>query len=187
MPEVIKKRIRQIDLGGASMLVLVAVLTVLLGVLPLHHQSQANVARAATLQQQLQDCDKLEQTIARANIQLADTQKRLDTAEKRLPSQAQMAEFMQQLARVADDAGLQVDTITPHVVYEAGEYKAMPVEINGSGNFNNCYKFLQGLRHMNRLTRLDDLVLQADSTGKGSKVGSAQCTVRVMISTFMAR
>lgn len=187
MSEQIKKRVRRIDVGGAAGVTVVGVLAVLLGVLPLHHQSQLNVARAETLQKQLADFDGLEKTMARAKVKLDETQKRLALAESRLPSEGEMAQFMQQLAQVADTAGLQVDSITPRTVHEVSGYKAMPVEIAGSGDFSSCYKFLQGLRHMNRLTRLDDLVLRSTTLERSAEPTKGQCSVHVMISTFMAR
>jgi Tfp pilus assembly protein PilO len=188
MPDEIKKRIRTIDIGGAVTIAVIALLTALVVAVPLRQQSQANVARAAELKQGLAEFDALDQTIAAARKDLDATQRRLKEAESRLPREGENAQFMQELARVADDAGLQVDSINPRPVAPAGEYKVMPYEINGSGDFSTCYKFLQGLRHMNRLTRLDDLLLQSvvptkDSPAKASGV----CTIRVTISTFMAR
>ena len=187
MPDEIKTRIRKIDLAGAATLVVAAALIVLLVVLPLRGQSRVNVARAAELQRQLADFDRLEQTIARSSITLNEAHRRLDEAESRLPVQAEMAQFTQQLARVADAAGLQVDSITPRPVAEAGGYKAMPVEIVGAGDFTSCYRFLQGLRKMDRLTRLDDLVLQSNPPEKSDKAAAGMCSIRVIISTFMAR
>ena len=187
MPDEIKTRIRRIDLAGATTLLIAATLIIVLIVLPLRNQSQANIARAHDLQLQLADFDRLEQTLARSNIKLGEARQRLDDAEHRLPSQAEMAQFMQQLARVADGAGLQVDSITPRPVAEVGGYKALPVEIVGAGNFTNCYRFLQGLRKMDRLTRLDDLVLQSNPPEKSDKAAAGACSIRVIISTFMAR
>jgi Tfp pilus assembly protein PilO len=188
MPDQIKKRIRAIDIGGGITVAAIALLTALVVAVPLRHQSQANIARAADLKTQLAEFDALDLTIANAKKELQATHARLSDAESRLPSEGEMAQFMQELARVADDAGLQLDSIGPRSVVPAGDYKAMPVDINGSGDFASCYKFLKGLRHMNRLTRLDDLLLQSVPPTKDTPAKAAPvCTIRVTISTFMAR
>jgi len=188
MPDEIKKRLRSIDLAAAVVLAVVVVAAVALGVVPLHHFSSLNVVRASELEHKLTEFDGLNKMVEKARTDLKVTQQRLHDAESRLPSEGEMAQFMQQLAHVADTAGLQVDGITPGTVQPAGSYRALPIEIVGSGDFGSCYKFLQGLRQLNRLTRLDDLVVQAVMPGKGGPVTpSSTCTIHVTISTFMAR
>ena len=119
---------------------------------------------------------------------------RLAEAESRLPNSKAMDQFMQQLAKVAADAGLQVDGISPKPLKDSGDYKAMPVEITGTGDWNTCYQFLTGLRSMNRLTRLDELTLDLDKDDKSDTPGKSNktadhpvCKIRVSISTFTAR
>ena len=78
--------------------------------------------------------------------------------------------------------------MTPKEIQDGGNYRVMPVEIRGTGTFDKCYAFLTGLRKMNRLTRLDSLVLQLNQAAPHPRRGGAAVMPGVIgISTFLAR
>jgi Tfp pilus assembly protein PilO len=189
----IKQRQRVIDLCGISAMLVLVCSSLAFGVYPLYRRANAAAAESADLRKELSQLDGLSRTLAQVESDRKTTEARLAEAESRLPNSKAMDQFMQQLAKVAEGAGLQVDGISPKPLKESGDYKAMPVDISGTGDWNTCYKFLLGLRTMNRLTRLDELVIDLDkadkpgSTDKASFADRPVCRIRVSISTFMAR
>ena len=100
------------------------------------------------------------------------------------------------LAQVAEKAGLQLEAVMPDKdLKDAGGYKSLPVSISGTGKWDTCYRFLTGLRAMNRLTRLDSLTLASHKPDNGpdgkpyvlAPGEEPPCQITVNISTFMAR
>lgn len=187
LPDIIKKRIRIADLAGAGTSMVIVVLTLVIGVLPLRRQAFANVQQSTEYKNKLQQLDGLSKTLTQVEADLEKTKGRLAEAESRLPSRGAMDDFMRQLAKVADQTGLSVEGINPREPRDAGDYKIMPVTIAGEASFENCYKFLTGLRKMDRLTRLDDLVIEKIPSNNKASVSPAKCRISVSISTFMAR
>jgi len=189
VPEILAKQLRTINWIGTAAIVLTLGCTSLGGILPLYRTMSRDTQQAQHLRSELAKLDGLSRTISQVQGELDKTQERLEKAESRLPTTQAMDQFMAQLAKVAEDAGLQVDAVHPKEIKDGGSYKVMPVEIRGTGGFETCYQFLVGLRKMNRLTRLDDLVLEVDDAtpAKASPDRKPVCRVFVGISTFIAR
>ena len=194
MADVITQRLRVVNMIGAAALVAV-LLTAGVGATALYAKGQEIATQSQELKQKLSELDGLSSTLAQVETAKKQTQARLDEAESRLPTSNAMDQFLHELAHVAEQAGLQVDSTIPgKETQDAGGYAAKPVSISGSGDWDTCYKFLTGLRKMNRLTRLDSLVLELDKTHASSGENGAvavlekpACRISVTISTFMAR
>jgi Tfp pilus assembly protein PilO len=187
MLEKIRQRLRLIDLCGLSALLVMVCSSLAFGVYPLYRRGNASMAESTSLRKELSQLDGLSKTLAQVENDRKITEVRLVEAESRLPNSKAMDQFMQQLAKVAEDVGLQVDGISPKTLKDSGDYRAMPVEISGTGDWSTCYRFLTGLRTMNRLTRLDELVLELDKNDRAFASDRPLCRIRVSISTFMAR
>ena len=188
MPEVIKKRLRLINIVSTIVLCVMCAGATVFGIVPLYRDGAQNIADAASLRQKLSDLDGLSQTLSQVENERKQTAFRLQEAEARLPNSNAMDQFMQQLAKVAENAGLQVDGITPSKeIVDADGYKSLPVQISGIGTWDTCYQFLTGLRKMNRLTRLDSLTIDGDKDHANVNSSSPLCHISVNISTFMAR
>lgn len=149
---------------------------------------------SASLRRSLSELDGLNKTLSEVEAAKKQTESRLAEAETRLPNSQSMDEFLAQIAKVEENAGLVVDSTTfDRNPKESGGYKSLPVSISGTGKWDTCYKFLTGLRGMNRLTRLDSLTLEVmknKTDGSGATYGQGQdapCQITVNISTFMAR
>ncbi len=187
MSDIIKSRLRLINFCAATGLVVLLSGTLALGVYPLYRKGGDEMRKAQDLKRQLSDLDGLSKTLSQVEAERVATEARLTDAEARLPNSKAMDQFMQQLAKVAEDVGLQVDAVSPRPLKESGDYKAMPVQIVGAGDWNTCYKFLTGLRTMNRLTRLDEVVMELERDENKALSDRPRCRITVNISTFMAR
>ncbi len=184
----ISARLRTINFVGAVALLAILSGTAALGVLPMYRAGTKDIAESHALREQLSQLDGLSVTLAQVESAKAQTESRLTEAEAQLPTSNAMDQFMQQLASVAEQAGLQVDaTIPSKDIKEAGGYKTGPFEISGTGDWDSCYRFLTGLRETKRLTRLDALTLDGTKDHKDAPGDRPTCRIVVNLSVFMAR
>jgi Tfp pilus assembly protein PilO len=194
MSDQIKKHLQMVNLIGAAIIVCGIAAPAAVGINKLFAQGRDSERETVTLKNRLSELDGLSKTLDQVDADRRETESRLNTAESKLPNSKAMDEFLHELASVAEDAGLQVDSTVPSKDLEdAGGYKSLPVVISGSGDWETCYRFLTGLRSMKRLTRLDSLVLDLDKTVKGptdtppAMHDQPMCHMSITISTFMAR
>jgi Tfp pilus assembly protein PilO len=186
MKDETKKRLRMINLVGAACVATILATTGVAGIAPMWNKGSQAIAHAAELRNQLTELEAVKLQSARVQDELKSRETRLATAESRLPSLASVNQFVPDLAKVAEGAGLQVDRVTPaRELKDAGDYKLLSVQVAGRGDWDTCYKFLTGLRGNERkLTRLDGLTLEVD---REKSTERPICRLNVDISTFMAR
>lgn len=166
MQDVIKQRLRTVNIVGIAGVILLAAGTVAFGVMPMYRQGTQYMINAENLKKQLASLDGLNKTQATVEVELGETQKRLTEYEKRLPSSSETNTFIKELAKVTADAGIQVEsTAYPKDLKDSGGYKSLPVEIVGTGSWESCYQFLTGLPH-------DGSAYSARCAGVGSGQGS---------------
>ncbi len=194
MSDPINQRLRKVNMIGIAVIVCGVAAPTALGVSAFHRDGCRDIKKAAYWQGQLSELEGLSKTFDQVESEKKQTESRLIEAESRLPNSNAMDQFLHELAKVAEDAGLQVDSTVPgKEVQDAGGYQAKPVSISGIGDWDTCYKFLTGLRKMNRLTRLDFVQLELDKTHTTSDANPASllekpvCRMSITISTFMAR
>jgi Tfp pilus assembly protein PilO len=190
MADLVKNRLRIVNLVGAVTIALGVVAPTTFGIAKLYKHGHESIQQSADLKHSLADLDGLDKTLQQVEAEKKLTESRLNDAEARLPSSTQMDEFMQQLAKVASNAGMQIDSTTPRKTFVTADgYRSTPVDITGVGDWDTCYRFLTGLRAMNRLTRLDSLTLDVDKEHLPTNATRAKplCKITVSISTFMAR
>jgi Tfp pilus assembly protein PilO len=183
MQDALKHKMRMVNAAGCAAVAVILASTVSFGIVPLYKKGTRDIAETARLHAQLSALDGLSQTLTQVEEERKQTENRLKEVEKRLPSSSETNTFIGELARVTQAAGIQVEGTTyPRDLKDSGGYKALPVEVVGTGEWDACYKFLTGLRSMNRLTRLDSLVLETDP--KPDNLEHPRCRITVKFSTF---
>ena len=177
-----------VNIAGTAAVVLLVAGTVSFGIIPLRKQGTQNIVDGESLKMQLKSLDGLSQTLTQMEEERQQTEGRLRETEKRLPNSSETNIFIKELAKVTQAAGIQVDGTTyPTTLKDAGGYKSLPVQVTGTGDWDSCYKFITGLRSMNRLTRLDSLALEVDkvsSNQSGASLEHPVCRITVNFSTF---
>jgi Tfp pilus assembly protein PilO len=195
MLDEMKKRQRIVNIAGAAVIVFGIAAPAAFGIVKLFAHGRQSISDAAELGVENSKLDELGTVVQQKEIERKQSEMRLAAAESRLPSSQEMDLFMQQLAKVASEAGLQIDSTMPGKgIVETGGYKAARVDITGVGDWDTCYRFLTGLKAMDRLTRLDTLTLEIDAEKSGGSgqnsaflSGKPVCRISLGISTFMAR
>lgn len=94
-------------------------------------------------------------------------------AELAIPQLAGLGQFLRDLDSLADQSGLEIESLTPTDVHNAGtapEGEELPVGVSsvgyrmvGLGDYTDVLEFLDRLRSTDRLVLLDELELSAGS------------------------
>jgi len=190
---IIKKHLKNIDLIAFGVILLLTGATAFGCLVSLKNDRQTIQAKTQALEQDLNNLNILTVQLGKKELDLKASEARLAREEAKLPTSTAMNKFVSEIAKIAEDSGLKVNAINPHPGITADSYQVHPIEIIGIGSWNNCYKFLTGLRKMDRITRLDDLVIQLDSDDSSPTTPGANaskpslCKMSVTISTFTAR
>jgi Tfp pilus assembly protein PilO len=189
MADLIRQRIRLIHLCCAAGVLLTVASAGALVVLPMFRSGTESIKDAGKLRGDLKQLDGLSLKLQEVKSRISTIEGEIEKEEKRLPTRNQMDQFMEELSSVATGAGVNFEASSKAEVESVGDYKAMTAQITASGSYAQCYKFLAGLRRMERLTQLKDCTIDAEQkVGEGSKPGEkGDCRLKISIATFMAK
>jgi hypothetical protein len=151
MQDRVKQSLRIVNYTAIAAVTLLLACTAAFGIYPLRRGGADDIRAAADLRASLTRLEQLRLANARAQVQVDDASQRLRQAETRLASGPPDSDFNKELTDVAKAAGIRVENMPPvGAPKDAGAYKSVQVTIVGSGNWESCYKFLSGLRSMDR-------------------------------------
>jgi Tfp pilus assembly protein PilO len=186
MHDKVKQSLKVVHWVAAAVITLLLAGTVAFGVLPLRQRGNDDIKAANSLRGSLDRFEQLRLANARADVQIQEAQRRLDEAEKRLASGPPDSAFNRELTQVAKAAGIRIENMPPvGAPKDAGAYKSVQVTVVGSGDWESCYKFLSGLRSMDRVVRLDSVILDVqDKDGRAHAAVHVNCQLTVKFSTF---
>jgi hypothetical protein len=186
MQDNLKKSLKIVNYAGIAAVTLLLAGTIAFGIIPMRGSGTADIAATTDLRGSIDRLEQLRLANARAEVQLQDSQERLDQAEKHLASGPPDAAFNNELSAVAKKAGIRIENMPPVGEPKAeGAYKTVQVTIIGSGEWDSCYSFLNGLRTMNQIARLDSVVMNIeDKDGKARASNKVNCQITVKFSTF---
>ncbi|HEY4330237.1 MAG TPA: type 4a pilus biogenesis protein PilO [Phycisphaerae bacterium] len=186
MQDKIKQSLKIVNYSGVAAITLLLASTVAFGVLPLLKSGKEEIAAADDRRASIARLESLKMENARAAVVLEQSQKRLEDAEKILPVDPPGSEFNTELNEVAKKAGIRILQVPPpQKGPPEGSYKSMQVTISGNGDWDSCYRFLAGIRSMDRVSRLDWVTIDvSDKDSKSLASGKPLCDITVEFSTF---
>jgi len=79
-----------------------------------------------------------------------------------IPKRVQLGEFLEEVDRLAQDAGLKNKNVTPSEVFAQRDLGCLPIQINFSGEFSSVYEFLENVEKLPRVARVQQVELVAD-------------------------
>jgi hypothetical protein len=182
----IKQRLKLVHFTAIGILVVMLACTFAFGIIPMRRKGNDDIRAANDLRGSIVRLDQLRLANARAQVQLQDAETRLKESERRLASGPPDNAFNRELTKVAKDAGIRIENMPPiRDAKDFGSYKTVQVTVVGSGDWESCYKFLAGLRGMDRVVRLDTVVMDLqDKDAKYLAAGKVLCQLTVKFSTF---
>lgn len=182
----LKKNLKAVNFAGIAAVSLVLACTAAFGVYPMIKRGTQDIRAAHELRDSLTRFNALGQQIAIVDQERKDTEKRLQEQEQRLPPSFEASAFNAELTEVAQKAGIRIESMPSSQTFtDDGAYKALPVTIVGSGDWECCYRFLTGIKNMNRLTRLDSAIINVpEKDAQAVPPDSPVCQITVRFSTF---
>ncbi len=186
MQEKVRQSLKVVNYVAIGTIALLLASTLAFGILPMRRRGNDDIKAANELRGSLARFDQLRLANARAEVQIHDAEVRLREAEKHLASGPPDSAFNRELTEVAKAAGIRIENMPPvSAPKDAGAYKTVQVTVVGTGDWESCYKFLSGLRSMNRVLRLDSVTMDVqDKDGRAHAADRVVCQLTVKFSTF---
>ena len=185
MQDPARQNLRGVNHAAIAAVTLLLVTTLAFGVYPMYTQGQRNIQAAADKEAALQRVETLREDVKTARAEMQVSEIRLLDAEKRLPRGSPDSQFGKELNEVAKKAGIRVESMPPLSEPQSyGDYSAVVISVDGSGDWESCVRFLRGISGMNRITRLDLVVLDADQETSAQGHADPVCHMVVKFSTF---
>ncbi len=135
-----------IDLAGAGVFVLLALIAYMVGVYPVIQRHQNFVIREAELAVQQDKARKLSVRIARVASQITQIKQELTDNDINLKPASQINSHLARMARLVNRCGLKLDQLQPGKSLNGPRYQTVPIYLVGTGNFSACAKLLRELQ-----------------------------------------
>ncbi len=133
------------------------------------------------LEQEHQEAELRQQEYLRVTQELA-AREPIDRANKRvLPENAEIAAFLQDLNRVAELSGLQMNLVEPRPEEAEALYVRIPVSLSLSGRFHQMAKFFFNVSQLERAINMENITLTDPATNAADEV---VLKVDVLATTF---
>jgi len=186
MQDRVKQSLKIVHYAGIAVVTLLLACTVAFGIYPMRKTGADDIRAANDLRGSITRLEQLHLANARAEVQIREASQRLQEAEQHLASGPPDSAFNKELTDVAKAAGIRIENMPPvGSPKTAGAYKSVQVTVVGSGDWESCYRFLSGLRSMDRIARLDSVIMDnQDKDGKAPVTDKVVCQITVKFSTF---
>jgi Tfp pilus assembly protein PilO len=187
MQDPIKQNLKIVNYTGIAAVTLFLAGTLAFGMYPMYKRGREDIRATAEKQEARQRVGALRQDITDARTRVQAAESRLQEAEKRLPAKAPDSdnEFSRELNEVAKAAGIRVESMPPMSKPKSdGVYKFVNVTVDGTGDWESCLRFLRGIDNMNRVVRLDSVLLDTQKDAHSQFGASSACRILVRFSTY---
>ncbi len=186
MNQVIKQRLRMVNLGGLAGVALLLAASAAFGMYPMWTQSKAYDRDAHELEAKMNELADLSASYQEAQRAMRETEERLKAREDQLPSSEKEPNFYgNELTRIKKANGINLSsTDTSKELKPWNGYKVGYIDLRGSGDWNSCVKFLADLNAMKGLTRLDNAVLNVSRDSSSAAFTNPTCEFHVSFSIF---
>ena len=135
----------------------------------------------AALQDQLREAEQREQEYLRLTEELASREE-IDRANKRvLPTEAEIAAFLQNLNQTAELSGLEMKLVEPRPEESEELYIRIPVQLELRGRFHQLAKFFYNISRLERAISMENIVLTEPAASESNEV---HLHVSVLATTF---
>jgi type IV pilus assembly protein PilO len=169
----------------------VMILVLLLGVLTagyyvgihmgLEEETESSMQRHAALEQQLREAHDRQREYLKLRAEVSGREA-LDKQNLRiLPESAEIPAFLDDLNRLAELSGLQMEQVAPAPESASEFYIKVPVGLAIKGRYHELAKFFYNISRLERAINMEDLTVNASSRA-GS--GEVQLAVNVRATTF---
>lgn len=147
---------------GLSAALAIAVAGQLVVLHPIDHRAAASVRRATELEKGLQEASRVRAEHARLTDELATARQQAAELTRRIPDEPREADFLAELAHLADDVGLEIQDYRPGLIVSRGSYCVIQVDLIGEGDYPSICNFVHQLPDLPRCSTVTHLRIQSD-------------------------
>jgi type IV pilus assembly protein PilO len=146
---------------------------------PLDQKVALAKADIAERRQKLQDVAKKMSDAKELASEVEELKKALDFCESKLPAEKDYNQVFDEVSKLAVKHGLTSKSVRLLKVVQGTDYSEQPIKMVLTGSFQKgFYPFLAQVERLQRLTRIDELKIQADDKIPG------QATVEMVLTIY---
>lgn len=153
---------------GAVLTLGTAVAVFAIACAPAMEANERTWARILELKQSLLEAPAVAQQHAELSRRLQQMEQQLADIRRRVPQEAQEAEFLADLTSLAEDVGLVVTNLSPGAPQRKAGYSQMDISVSGIARYEGLCRFVDGIRKFPRLVQVVGLDVRHDPSGQGS-------------------
>ena len=145
---------------------------------PLRIERDKAVEETSKQRQRLNDIAvKMAQTKSMPD-EIKQLQKAIELLESKLPAATEMDKVLQDVWKAAKDNSLTIKSVRNAKPIEGANYNQQPIRIVLEGSFNpGFFKFLSAVEALPRLTKINEMKIDADQQNKGAITADLTLTI----------
>ena len=158
----------------------IAVISIICGYLVISHRNQK--MQQFSIEKEILSKRMNETSLATANLKdlqtaLAETQSELINLNEKIPPAGEIGTFLKQVNTLMMQRSVNMISLQPQAAINEKHYLKIPIQLVFTGSFENIYRLMDELEHMNRIVIMDNMVI-------GKQDNMAQCQAQLMIHVF---
>jgi Tfp pilus assembly protein PilO len=133
---------------------------------PLNQQREQAIKDTRAKQEKLDALAGAMQDNASMTAEIDKLRKAIGFLENKLPKETEMDRVLQDVWKAAKDNNLNIKSVRNAKPIESGSYAQQPIRMVVEGEFHpSFFRFLTTVEQMDRLTKINDLKIDADEKG----------------------
>ncbi|MBC8868839.1 MAG: type 4a pilus biogenesis protein PilO [Planctomycetes bacterium] len=146
-----------VDAAGVFGILAIFALAIGIGYLPMHRQRDSIEESILTDMDFLAAESEIETRHARLKECLTESENLLADLQARVPDEPNESEFLGQLAKLAEESGVELGEYQPGATHEEGKFGKLEIHFMATGTYDQICRFVHGLDDMPRFFRVSSL------------------------------
>jgi type IV pilus assembly protein PilO len=153
---------------------------------PVHEQVQSARAQEKTLRDELDTKQKKIAAIDAYKAQLVEMERQFGDMLKQLPSRAEVANLLNDIAEKRVEASLEEELFQPQAQVTKEFYAALPNKLIVVGTYHEMGSFVSAVAALPRIVTIEDVEIKAAGAGAGGRRGAAPLRANALRMTATA-
>lgn len=121
----------------------------------------------AELEQSLQKASSIEREHTRLSGRVREVEDHLQAIHERVPKEARDSEFLSELTRLAEDAGIVITDLSTSSPQKKAVYSQMEISVTCQASYESLCRFIHRLGQLPRLTKIIGFNVRHDRSREG--------------------
>ena len=175
---------RQINLNIKQLdrlfIITVAVISIACGYMVYSHLARKE--QQFTLEKEILSKRMNEANLATANLKdlkaaLSETQSELNILNEKIPPAGEIGTFLKHVDTLMRQRNVNMISLKPQTAIKEKDYLKIPIQLVFAGSFEDVYRLMDELEHMNRIVIMDNMAISREDP-------KSPCQVQLLIHVF---